>query len=181
MAYGSSQATTACGNAGSLTYWVRPGIKPTSSWTLCQLLNLLSHNGNSDVHFYKENWSYVRVSSHGYNLNSPVLQKSVTTWTIDCVYRCSSFNPIHLMLPKEKAQIRNVAQSHRPNPEPGKGKVILQLHNHESKCLQKPFLCIFFSYHGGGQRILVHWNGPWQDQAAQPSIIQLENLILASL
>ena len=32
-----------CGHAGSLTHWVRPGIEPASSWTLCQVLNLLSH------------------------------------------------------------------------------------------------------------------------------------------
>ena len=37
----------ACGNARSLTHWARPGIKPTPSWTLCQDLNLLSHNRNS--------------------------------------------------------------------------------------------------------------------------------------
>ena len=35
--------------AGSLTHWLRPGIKPTSSQTLCQVLNLLSHNGNSSM------------------------------------------------------------------------------------------------------------------------------------
>ena len=31
----------------SLTPWVRPGIKPASSWTQCQVLNLLSYNRNS--------------------------------------------------------------------------------------------------------------------------------------
>ena len=33
----------ACGNAGSLTHWLRPGIKTPSSWRLCQVLNPLSH------------------------------------------------------------------------------------------------------------------------------------------
>ena len=37
----------ASGNVRSLTHWVTPGIKCTSSRTLCQVLNLLSHNGNS--------------------------------------------------------------------------------------------------------------------------------------
>ena len=37
----------ACSNPGSLIYWARPGIKPTSAWTLCQVLNSLSHNENS--------------------------------------------------------------------------------------------------------------------------------------
>ena len=51
-AYGRSQArgwiraAVAWGNVRSLTHWARPGIKPTSSWTVCQVLNLLSHNGN---------------------------------------------------------------------------------------------------------------------------------------
>ena len=31
---------------GSLTHGVRPGIKSSSSQTLCQVLNLLSHTGN---------------------------------------------------------------------------------------------------------------------------------------
>ena len=35
--------------AESLTHWVRPGIKPTSSQTLCWVLNLLSHNKNSKL------------------------------------------------------------------------------------------------------------------------------------
>ena len=37
--------TAACSNTRSLTHWGRPGIQPTSSWTLCKLLNLLSHTG----------------------------------------------------------------------------------------------------------------------------------------
>ena len=37
----------ACGNAGSLTHWVRPGIEPTSSQRQPWVLNPLSHNGNS--------------------------------------------------------------------------------------------------------------------------------------
>ena len=35
------------GNAGSLTHWPRPGIKPASSQRHCWVLNLLSQNGNS--------------------------------------------------------------------------------------------------------------------------------------
>ena len=43
----SSTYAVPCGNSGSLTHWVRPGIEPTSSGTLCWVLNLLSHKGNS--------------------------------------------------------------------------------------------------------------------------------------
>ena len=38
---------TTCSNARSLNRWVRPWIKPASSQILCEVLNLLSHNGNS--------------------------------------------------------------------------------------------------------------------------------------
>ena len=43
--------TAACGNDGSLTHWVRPGMELTSSRILGQVLNLLSHNGNSYIPF----------------------------------------------------------------------------------------------------------------------------------
>ena len=39
--------TTAWGNAGSLTNWARPGIKPGSSLTLCRVLNSLRFHKNS--------------------------------------------------------------------------------------------------------------------------------------
>ena len=45
----SAAYTAACGNAGSLTHGARPGIEPASSWTLCQVLNPLSHNENPRV------------------------------------------------------------------------------------------------------------------------------------
>ena len=38
--------TAACGNAGSLTHRVRPGIKPAPHGD-CPVLNLLSHKGNT--------------------------------------------------------------------------------------------------------------------------------------
>ena len=41
----------ACGNAGSLTHWVRTGIEPTMG-TLCLVLNPLSHNGNSSTLYF---------------------------------------------------------------------------------------------------------------------------------
>ena len=39
--------TTACSTAGSLIHWMSPGIKLTSSQTLCWVPNLLNHNRNS--------------------------------------------------------------------------------------------------------------------------------------
>ena len=40
-------------NTGSLTHWVRPEIEPTSSWTLCWVLNPVNHNGNSQFLLFK--------------------------------------------------------------------------------------------------------------------------------
>ena len=36
----------------SLTHWARPGIEPTSSYTLCEILNLLSHNRHSNISIF---------------------------------------------------------------------------------------------------------------------------------
>ena len=43
--------TTAWGNAGSLTQWVRLGIKPTTSGRQCQVFNLLSHKSSAACGF----------------------------------------------------------------------------------------------------------------------------------
>ena len=45
----------ACGNAGSLTHWERPGIEFASSQTLCLILNPLIHNRNSFICFHVTN------------------------------------------------------------------------------------------------------------------------------
>ena len=45
----SSNYTAACSDAGSLTHRASPGIEPESSWTLCWVLNPLSHSGNSST------------------------------------------------------------------------------------------------------------------------------------
>ena len=50
--------TTACGNAGTLAHWVWPGIKLASSWTLCQILNPLSHRGKSCSTFLRLLWVF---------------------------------------------------------------------------------------------------------------------------
>ena len=47
----SGTHTAAHGNAGSLTPETRPGIEPTSSQTLCWVLNPLSHNRSSYDYF----------------------------------------------------------------------------------------------------------------------------------
>ena len=61
-AYAIAMATyiTACGNTESLTHWVRPGIEPASSQRYRQILNPLSHNGNSLILFLTSVWAYLR-------------------------------------------------------------------------------------------------------------------------
>ena len=67
MAYGSSQTapqpqqlriqtesvsyTTAHGNAGSLTHWVRPGIEPATSWFLVRFTNPWATMGTPPLTF----------------------------------------------------------------------------------------------------------------------------------
>jgi len=50
-----------CSNAASLTHWVRPGIERASSWTLCWVLNLLRHSGNSYLYFLAWKWEQLGV------------------------------------------------------------------------------------------------------------------------
>ena len=47
----SASYAAACINTRSLTHWARPGIYPRSSWVLCIILNLLSHNKSSLDYF----------------------------------------------------------------------------------------------------------------------------------
>ena len=60
--YGSSYARGRIGNTAAglrhshsntriLTHWERPGIEPASSQSLCCVLRLLSHNGNTQFYF----------------------------------------------------------------------------------------------------------------------------------
>ena len=49
----SGTYTTAHNNVGSLTHWVRPGIKPTSSWMLVGLVNCWAMTGTPYCYFCK--------------------------------------------------------------------------------------------------------------------------------
>ena len=48
----STNYVAAFSNAWSLNHWARPGIKPASSRTLYQVLNPLSHKGNSLIELF---------------------------------------------------------------------------------------------------------------------------------
>ena len=63
--------------AGSLTHWARPGVEPTFSWTLCWVLNPLSHNGDLSFDYSHSNDCDV-VSYCDFDLHFP---KSLWCWT----------------------------------------------------------------------------------------------------
>lgn len=70
-------------NSGSLTHWLRPAMEPTSSWTLCWVLNPLSHKENSMTAFKKYKMCYLPCEhSNAFSgptylifLNSPPFKK----------------------------------------------------------------------------------------------------------
>ena len=47
----SETYTTAHGNAGSLTHWLRPGIKPATSWVLVRFINQCAMTGTPSLLF----------------------------------------------------------------------------------------------------------------------------------
>lgn len=72
---------------GSLTHWVRPGIEPASSWTLCQVLTLLSCNENDHFSIFEDTPTLL--------LNSSLL-KNILSGTINMP--AHSFPPYPLFL-----------------------------------------------------------------------------------
>ena len=56
----SSTYTTAHGNARSLIHWVRPGIKPASSWRLIEFVNHGATMGTPTNCIYNTNYHHFR-------------------------------------------------------------------------------------------------------------------------
>ena len=71
----SGTYATACGNARSLTHWVRPGIEPTSGERQHQVLNPLIHNGNSHILCHLDWWIF-----SGYHLLQMAGPTGTFTW-----------------------------------------------------------------------------------------------------
>jgi len=60
----SKTYTTAHGNAGSLTHWARPGIKPVSLWMLVRFINHWATTGTPFFNLFKyKKWSSCRGSA----------------------------------------------------------------------------------------------------------------------
>ena len=82
----SATYAAACGNAGSLAHWARPGSELASSWRQHQVFNQLSHSGN--FRFQKCLFlnillvrTLARLSTWGFWLLSPRQQPTVSTST----------------------------------------------------------------------------------------------------
>jgi len=87
-----------CSNSGSLTHWARPGIESASSWTLCCVVNPLSHSGNSCKRFY----TCVYVAHYGPEIHCfYLILKEVVTHNILCfVLVLFWLHPRHVEVPR---------------------------------------------------------------------------------
>lgn len=96
---GKIQATSAAypeawGNACSLTQWVRPETEPASSWRLCQVLNLLSHSGNS--------YYIMFLSISTFYLSNYKTQKMIKKYWKETIRLKGWIFKIHLICSKKK-------------------------------------------------------------------------------
>ena len=104
LAYTTLQPIPQLGNAGSLTHWASPGIKPACSWILVWFVhNLLSHSGNS-LSFYffnvaarKCNEAYIIFLSDSIALEDKDLRYS-TIYSVN-LRNCEGFFFSHFWFP----------------------------------------------------------------------------------
>ena len=78
------------GKAGSLIHWVRPGIKPASSWILCWALNPLSHNGKSWNNFL---FCFVFIGLHSRHMEVHRLEIHSELQPLACVTATATQDP----------------------------------------------------------------------------------------
>ena len=52
----SATYTTAHGNIGSSTHWVRPGIEPASEWIVARFVNQWAMMGTPKIRFFFDYW-----------------------------------------------------------------------------------------------------------------------------
>ena len=71
----------ACSNTSSLTHWARPGMKPTSSWTLCQVLNPRSHSRNSMKSFSKQK-IILKICPPLHDINVTQKKRYMSSWLL---------------------------------------------------------------------------------------------------
>ena len=90
----SATYAIAWGNAGSLTLSARSGINSASSQRQCQILNLLSHNGNSENSWFLKykfqpkwtvrhsfiHWNYICNTLEGFRAHVPKWTEPQASW-----------------------------------------------------------------------------------------------------
>ena len=87
--------TAACGNAGSLTHWARPGMEPLTSQGLCRVLNLLSPNRNSYTFiFYYFFLTFIFLLLHFDTCNDIAVSYKIVCLPYKCpVFHLSTLSP----------------------------------------------------------------------------------------
>ena len=94
--------TTAHGNAGSLTQWARPGIKPASSWMLIRFISTEPWQELSIffLEWFSKGWSAIRI--RGIRISSEYMRtfklsgcalRTLTAfqWQTDILFKLSNF------------------------------------------------------------------------------------------
>ena len=86
-----------------LNHWSRPGIKSTSSWTLCHVLNLLNHNRNSMTPK-----SGIAAITIFYLHNCEKMSKDL----MNIIHQGLSFRSIHLIKNKKGGEMYKLKEPH---------------------------------------------------------------------
>ena len=84
----SATYTTAHGNAGSLTHWLRPGIEPSSSWVLVRFINHWAMTGTPRVWNFCLKLIDIKWESSKNYLN---LYKEIMRWAKNFVWMAKCF------------------------------------------------------------------------------------------
>jgi len=105
--------TTAHGNAGSLTHWVRPGFEPESSWILVALP--LSHNRNSSTCHFKQHGDLIQVQVIGSSFLKELF------WNIYHLRFFKQYPCYHVPINSNKEPITKWSDFSKPHSEVLKG------------------------------------------------------------
>ena len=74
---------TAHSNTGSLTHWVRPGIKPATSWLLVGFDSTVPQRELRDIHFSNNSFFFFKVPIHnGFKTNKQTQTGPKIVWEV---------------------------------------------------------------------------------------------------
>ena len=87
--------TTAHGNAGSLTHWARPGIKPTTSWFLNGFISAVPQQELLEFAFFEFLLLFLLLLySQQVEVPGPGLEPSIQQWPEPLQWQCQILNPL---------------------------------------------------------------------------------------